>query len=101
MYTRFFAAYATIRSRVIAPPAPLIIRSCGSTLVCPVEEVVHLFPPIAKSTSGNWCARASVSVAWLVGTHRMSSFSSRTRSASASTPRLAVRPVPSPTIIPD
>src|SRR5687767_3327451 len=55
---------------------------------------------MANSTSLRPSARARVSVAWLVGTQRMSSFSERVRSASAWMARPAVRPVPRPTIMP-
>src|SRR3954466_15167300 len=55
---------------------------------------------MAKSTSFSPSARARVSVTWLVGTHRMSRRSFRTRSERAWIAREAVRPVPRPTIIP-
>ena len=95
MTTKRSAAAATIRSRVCAPPPPLISQPSGSTWSAP-SMVRSSRSMSVKGRTSNPCAIACCSVAGDVAAQVMSS----PRAPRAGTSSATVEPVPNPTHMP-
>ena len=99
-YTRRAEACATIFSRVMAPPRPLIIRSCGIDLVGAIEQEIE--PPDLLEASDGEPQRGRQIVRGLAGgdAAKRPVRSVAARCARARMARVAARPVPRPTAMP-